>query len=141
MVERGYVDRRSKNPAPSMSALAQELDLHTSTVSAVIRKKRDASPETVNLLVDALGSDIAEWLDVPYFGPWEPPAAATALTRRQRDALSELIVAITERKEVVGNVEGDPAPTRKDDLSGRRERRVAQPVKKAARKGTRKSTD
>lgn len=107
MVERGYTDRRSGGQGPGMGALAEATGLHTSTISEAINGRRTPSPKTVNELVDKLGEDVAEWLGVKYFGPWTPPAAVTALTRRQRKALEELIVAMTEG----GEHGGDTAAT------------------------------
>ena len=133
MVERGYTDRRSGKSGPGMGALSDATGLHTSTISRAIFGRGSTDQKTVNLLVEKLGDDVAEWLGVQYHGPWEPPAAASALNPRQRKALEELIVSMTEGGEVH---ELRTAANKKPDTGP-----ANQPVKIAARHVGRKGSN
>lgn len=109
LVEKGYTDRRSRQPVPSMKALAEDIGLHPSTVSDLIHGRREPVAENVARLAEKLGADVAEWLGVSYRGRWEPPAESSMLTIRQRRALEELIVSMTTEG---GGEHGDrSAPT------------------------------
>ena len=122
MVERGFTDPRYAQDRPSMSRLAESLDIHTSTVSAAIRGTRRTSPETVVALAEALGDDVAEWLGVEYHGKWQPPPASSLLTDRQRKAIEELINSMTERQE---QHRGNTAPIVDEEAATERLRRRA----------------
>lgn len=96
LVERGFTDRRSANSStPSVGALADALDLNTTTITEAISGKRRPNPTTVAMLMNALGRDVADWLGLDYHGPWTPPPEAALLTSRQRKALDELIRSMT----------------------------------------------
>lgn len=110
LIARGFTDRRSTTPRPSLGALAEATGLHISTLSSAITGKRQPSMGTVNRLVKALGADVAEWLDLPRMSPWTPPAAASLLTDRQRKAIDELILAMTEQKAGEGHVPASTTP-------------------------------
>lgn len=116
LVQRGYVDRRGTSGAPSLSALADACGTSTTTISNAITGRRTTSAEVVNALVKALGPDVADWLGVPRPSAWEPPAEASLLTDRQRKAVEEIIRAMTERREEVGNDERS-APTSQGEES------------------------
>lgn len=95
LVDKGFTDRRSNKPVPSVSALAEATGLHPTTIGSLIHGKREPNVETVSALVEALGSDVAEWLGMKFHGKWNPPAESLMLTPRQRKALEELIVSMT----------------------------------------------
>lgn len=78
--------------------------MHTSTISSAIKGTgRKPSAATVVALTRALGDDVAEWLGAERAAAWDPPAESSLLTDRQRKAVEEIIRAMTERREDVGN--------------------------------------
>ena len=107
LIEKGYTDGRYAHDVPSLSKLAGDIGVHTSTVSNAINGKRRAAADTVRRLAEALGDDVAVWLGTEHAGPWHPPAAASLLTGRQRKAIEELIYSMTERQE---NDRGNTTP-------------------------------
>lgn len=124
LVEKGFTDGRSQKVArPSMSNLADAIGVHTTTVAAAIFRERQTKADVIVDLVNALGPDVAEWLGVPYHGPWTPPAVSSLLTERQRKALEEIINVMTEREE---SAHGNAAPTAeaKLELGGKKPKRV-----------------
>lgn len=77
--------------------------MHTSTISSAIKGAgRKPSAATVVALTRALGDDVAEWLGEERAAAWDPPAESSLLTDRQRKAVEEIIRAMTERREDVG---------------------------------------
>ena len=110
MVERGFTDPRYTTDIPSLSRLAKACGMHTSTISSAIKGSgRRPSAATVVALTRALGDDVADWLGEERASTWEPPAESSLLTDRQRKAVEEIIRAMTERREDVGNDERSAA--------------------------------
>lgn len=103
MVERGFTDPRYNDDRPSLSALRDASGVHVSTISNAIRGKRTPSAGTISALVAVLGDDVAGWLGSVAVSPWTPPAEASLLTDRQRKAVEEIIRAMTEHRQEVGN--------------------------------------
>lgn len=96
IVQRGYV--RTRGSGPNISALADDIGLHTSTVSNALKGGlRGPNAETIAKIVQALGPDTAAWFGVERVETWDPPASSALLTDRQRKALTELIESMTER--------------------------------------------
>lgn len=123
LVEKGFTDGRSPKVArPSMKNLAESIGVHTTTVTAAIFRERQTKADVIVALVNALGADVAEWLGVQYHGPWNPPAASSLLTDRQRKALEELIGSMTEREE---QAHGKAAPTSRAEVSSAKKRGLA----------------
>lgn len=114
LIEKGYTDGRYAHDVPSLSKLAGDIGVHTSTVSNAISGKRRAKADTVRRLAEVLGDDVAVWLGTEHAGPWQPPAAASLLTDRQRRAIEELIYSMTERQE---QRDDDTAPTTRAEAS------------------------
>lgn len=110
MVERGFSDPRYTDDRPSMSKLGAHVGIHTSTISSAIHGRRRASAATVRALVDALGADVAEWLGVQAASAWTPPAESSLLTDRQRRAVEEIIRAMAEHRQEVGDHDQRSAP-------------------------------
>lgn len=83
LIEKGYTDGRYAHDVPSLSKLAGDIGVHTSTVSNAISGKRRAKADTVRRLAEVLGDDVAVWLGTEHAGPWQPPPApgAAAATR------------------------------------------------------------
>lgn len=95
IMQRGYV--RTRGSGPNLNALAQDVGLHTSTLTNALRGgSRAPAPGTIAKIVAALGPDTAAWFGLERVEPWEPPESAALLTARQRKALTELIDAMTE---------------------------------------------
>lgn len=99
IMQKGY--RRSRGEGPNLTALAEAIGVHTSTLSNALLGgvRHRASAETIRRIVDELGPDTAAWFGYPQARPWEPPAAVALLTDRQRRALEELILSMTEGRD------------------------------------------
>lgn len=103
IVTAGYKDPRFDEPTPSLRALGEAAHLHTTTVSRMVQGKGVAKVENVAAVAEALGVDVrtvSEWVRQARaeVEPYVPPAEADLLTRRERDALTELIRAVTESR-------------------------------------------
>ncbi|MGG5257500.1 hypothetical protein [Phycicoccus avicenniae] len=98
LIERGFVDGRGGG-RPSVSALARKTGLHATTISNAIHGTTRADANTMLLLQRELGDDVAKWLNVQELKSWDPPAEAALLTDRQRKAVAEIILAMTEQQE------------------------------------------
>lgn len=96
--ERGYEKQRGEGASPA--ALARAAGLHTSTVTGAIHGTKEPTAETVKALCERLGDDVAEWLGFERPREWELPDEAALLTDRQREAVIELILSMTERRAV-----------------------------------------
>lgn len=110
LIERQFTDPRYSDDRPSLSRLANAMDMHTSTVASAIYGRRRASEETVAGLVKHLGEDVAAWLDRTAPRPWTPPAESALLTDRQRKAVEELIKSMTERQEQANGSQAQGTP-------------------------------
>ena len=65
-----------------------------------------------------LGPDVQKWLGANVeLGPYVPPAESSLLTSRQRDAVTELIRAMTERRAEESDPGGNTAPTTRDEVT------------------------
>lgn len=98
LIQRGFVDGRGGD-RPSLSALARATGLHATTISNAIHGTTRPDPNTLLLLQRELGDDVAGWFGVSALSAWEPPVEAALLTDRQRKAVAELILAMTEQQE------------------------------------------
>jgi len=119
IVAAGYKDPRFDEPTPSLRALGEAAHLHTTTVSRMVQGKGVAKVENVAAVAEALGVDVrsvSEWVRQARaeVEPYVPPAEADLLTRRERDALTELIRAVTESRRA-GDVQ---APMKQAPVSG-----------------------
>lgn len=99
MVACGFTDARHMADVPSVSAPASKVEIHATTIGDAIHGRRKPSAETVAALVAALGDDVAAWRGVGRVSAWTRPADAALLTDRQRNAVEEIIRAMTERQE------------------------------------------
>ena len=119
MIEVGFTDPRYDDPRPSMSRLAEAAGVHTTTVSRMVHGLKRPDPANVARVADALRKDVREvskWVRQARTAPVEytVPSEVNLLTRREQDAISELIRAIAATREaVVGNAE-HPAPMNAD---------------------------
>lgn len=149
LIARGFTDRRTDHQyaRPSLGALSDATGVHQTTLKSAITGTRKPSVETVQRLMRALGDDVAGWLGQGRVVEWIPPAEASLLTDRQRKAVEEIIRAMTERREDVGQ---DAASTRRagespaeDDDEGAEILGLpsTRPVPKAARRGRKQRTD
>jgi DNA-binding transcriptional regulator YdaS (Cro superfamily) len=96
LVGAGFVDPRYEHDVPSISRLAEEAGLHTTTVSRMIFGRATASARNVEAVANALGLSVVKvsgWVDqartVP--SPYQVPDEVHLLTERQQKALTELI--------------------------------------------------
>lgn len=103
--------------------------MHTSTISSAIKGTgRRPSAATVVALTRELGDDVAGWLGAGQAVAWDPPEEASLLTGRQRKAIDELIRAMTEKREDVGNDVRSASNTRAGaSPAGKHTKRVRQP--------------
>lgn len=115
LIEKGFTDSRFSHDVASMGALSTKTGVHTSTISAAIHGKGKPSIETVRMLVQELGADVADWIGVTLPEPFQVPAEADLLTPRQRKAVVELIRSIVadEQKEGGGGHGNRSASTKK----------------------------
>src|SRR5699024_780425 len=117
IIRAGYTDPRYREDRPSFSRLAEAAGLHTTTVSRLVRGVGKPKPGVVEAVAAALGVDVrfvAEWVQQARTEsrPYEPPAEVNLLTRREQDAVTELIRAIAAREERTDEPQGttsDPA--------------------------------
>lgn len=117
IIRAGYTDPRYREDRPSFSRLAEAAGLHTTTVSRLVRGVGKPKPGVVEAVAAALGVDVrfvSEWAQQvrSETRPYEPPAEVNLLTRREQDAVTELIRAIAAREERAGEPESttsDPA--------------------------------
>lgn len=119
MVARGFTDRRTKVPRPSARALADDAGLHATTVLAMTAGVA-SDPRSVQAVAKSLGLHpeiVSGWIDPTRLvrDPWVPPSEADLLTRRQRDALTELIRAMATTKE--SESDGDTPTTMRAAVS------------------------
>lgn len=101
MLDARVVDPRYGRP--SWSALAREVGVHTSTITAMVNGTRETSPEIIERVAIALRQTprtISQWLNVVEVREaYEPPEESRYLTDAERAAISALISAIAaERK-------------------------------------------
>ena len=109
MIEVGFTDPRYDDPRPSMSRLAEAAGVHTTTVSRMVHGLKRPDPANVARVADALRRDVREvsgWVRQARTAPIEytVPSEVNLLTRREQDAISELIRAIAATR---GPVMGD----------------------------------
>lgn len=97
----------------NISALARKAGLATETARRAVHGIGVTRPDTVSALMEVLGPDVQKWLGTHVeLGPYEPPSESSMLTSRQRDALTELIRSMTERRAEDGDGRGQQsAPT------------------------------
>lgn len=117
MVEARMVDPRYNYDRPSLSRLAEEAGVHTTTVSRMVKGTSTTRPEHVAAVAEALRVDVrivSEWVnqDRSEARPYEVPAEVNLLTKRQQEALTELIrsIAATQQGEGGRDAQSDTAP-------------------------------
>src|SRR5690625_1335710 len=111
IIRAGYTDPRYREDRPSFSRLAEAAGLHTTTVSRLVRGVGKPKPGVVEAVAAALGVDVrfvSEWAQQvrSETRPYEPPAEVNLLTRREQDAVTELIRAIAAREERTDEPQG-----------------------------------
>ena len=104
LVSAGLTDPRYTDDRPSMSRLAVAIGVHTSTVSAMINGRKGTSSATVAATAEALGVDVitvAGWVGQAWSvqEPYRVPDEVNALTKREQDAISELIRAMAAARQ------------------------------------------
>ena len=110
MLDAGLVDPRTGNP--SLNQWSKESGVHTTTISNFINGRR-SRPANVAKMAKALG--VSQGAIYGMIGrnlhPWSPPSGTERLNTRQREALSELILAfIGEPAEEDGDGDGKATP-------------------------------
>lgn len=104
MIEAGFIDRRfTQVPTPSLRALADAAGLHPTTVSRMVSGRGVAKVENIAAVAEKLGVDVVKvsgWVRQTReeTEPYDIPPEVDLLTRRERDALTELIRAVTESR-------------------------------------------
>lgn len=86
-----------------MRQLAEAAGVHTSTVSSLILKGKIISARNMRSVSTALGvelGDMTRWVTGERTEPYQPPAEANYMTERQRNAVTELILAFTAQAPV-----------------------------------------
>lgn len=107
IIQAGFTDPRYKDARPSMGALATAAGLHTTTVSRMVHGKGSPDPANVAAVAGALRVDVvvvSRWVDQArsQTEPYTPPPEADLLSRRQQEAVTELIRSIAARDEKAG---------------------------------------
>lgn len=114
IVRAGFTDPRFSDDRPSLGALADKAGIHTTTVSRMVNGVGTARQRNVAAVADALGVDVvtvSAWVRQARSEsePYEAPEEVNLLTRREQEALTELIRAIAETRRV-GEGDGNAAP-------------------------------
>lgn len=122
LVTAGYTDPRYRDDRPSLGALAEAAGLHTTTVSRMVHGRGNAKHENVVAVAEALRVDVVEvssWVRQARTeeAPYEFPSEVHLLSRREQDAITELIRAMAEyRKD--RESDGNPSPMSQAPVSG-----------------------
>lgn len=117
MVRAGMTDPRYYEPRPSMGRLAEAAGVHTTTVSRMVHGLKRPDPANVAAVAAALRLspvEVSGWVNQARSvqAEYVPPAEVNLLTRREQDALSELIRSIAAtREQVTGDGRDAPANT------------------------------
>lgn len=127
MLKAGIVDPRYGRP--SWRQLARKVDVHPSTITAMVDSERSTDVETIAAVARELRVPIATitgWIgETRKVGDlYDPPAESRFLSKGEKDALTTLIKQIVAAKSAGSDVVQLDA------------RRSNQPAKKAARKTT-----
>lgn len=96
MTKAGFLDPRYGNP--SLRQLAEAAGVHTTTVSNLVLKGKVLSARNMRTIATTLGvelGDMTRWVTGERTKPYQPPAEADYMTERQRNAVTELILAFT----------------------------------------------
>lgn len=120
IIRAGYTDPRYKEDRPSFSRLAEAAGLHTTTVSRLVNGVGTPKPGVVEAVAKALRVDVrfvAEWAHQvrTESKPYEPPAEVNLLTRREQDAITELIRSIAAREARADDPSTTSTETEPDD--------------------------
>ena len=94
-----WQDAMDRAGLSSLRRLGDAVGAHASTISAMIYGDRETSPDTVAKVAEVLGVDVrtvSAWVGQArtVAEPYAPPAEASLLSRRQREAVDELIRAM-----------------------------------------------
>lgn len=103
LVNAGFVAPNNRALVPSARQLANRVGVNTTTLMEMMYGTRDTDPRIVEKVAGALGVDVRKVSEVvgqarTEKAPYEPPAEARLLSRRQQRAISELIRAIAEER-------------------------------------------
>ncbi len=117
-----------------MSALARAVEVHTTTIGAMMFGDRATQPETVDKVAKVLGrprDEVYGWVGkaLGVAEPFEPHADADLLDAHERKAVNELIRLLAVSKRVKVN---DDEPTQQIPTIGPRGRAAG--AKRAARR-------
>jgi len=104
MVEARMVDPRYTDDRPSLSRLAEVAGIHTTTVSRMVKGTAATKPEHVEAVAEALRVDVrtvSKWVNQARteVAPYKVPEEVNLLTKRQQDALTELIRSMAVERE------------------------------------------
>ncbi|MDU3768470.1 MAG: hypothetical protein E7G49_06750 [Cutibacterium granulosum] len=102
LVAAGFTDRRS-GKGPSWTALAEAIDRHPSTLTAMKDGSRRTDQATIDAVAKALHLDprlIAEWAGRrrAETEPYRPPPEANLLDKDERDAIDRVIALLARPK-------------------------------------------
>lgn len=112
LIAAGFVEPRAKGvPRASLRQLAERLDVHPSTVAAMVHGDRYTSEDTVEAAAEAMRVDVLEVSRATLRARtvrehYEPPAEVHSLSREVQDAISDLIRALA--REHHGNAAAKP---------------------------------
>ena len=113
-----WQDLMDKAGLSSIRRLAERAGMSQTTASRTVHGDHLPSDETVDAMAKALRVPAKEIYKLTHgqeiqSRPWEPPAEVQRLTKREQDAVTEMIRAMAagreEQKDVMGNAE-QPAP-------------------------------
>src|SRR5690606_6078848 len=116
--EAGYIDGRYRTEQrPSTRSLAREVGVHVTTLTRMFSGTTDTDHSTVVEVARALKRspvEVSAWARQARAEAqqWDPPAAVHQLTKREQDALTELIVAMVAARKDGEGVGNSAASTR-----------------------------
>ncbi|KAG9059790.1 Uncharacterised protein [Cutibacterium granulosum] len=131
LVAAGFTDRRS-GKGPSWTALAEAIDRHPSTLTAMKDGSRRTDQATIDAVAKALHLDprlIAEWAGRrrAETEPYRPPPEANLLDKDERDAIDRVIALLARPKMQGSSSDDQPSEDQKSPLevAGRGEMTLA----------------
>lgn len=143
MERAGARNPRSAEGSPSWGGLARLAGLSTSAVTNLVHgRTRRPNPETVQKIAGALGvapEVVSGWLDMPrpVGASYAPAAEASLLYEHERDALDELIRAITRGRREAGGGDAERAASKTQaPVSGADDAELAEGAPTGAQEGS-----